>query len=334
MTTLTEMARSGDPPTLRHVLPFFVGLVLFAALALFNEYRGFELWRNYALSGVILGGASTYVIWRNDVRLPHYIQWVIVAGLVLHYGGGSLGSPDKFHMGLFGFHGVNGAYHVISWWDHLTHSVGIGAGTMGIAYVLEVYQYRRRLEWPAWLVWAIAVVSGLAAGVGVELYEYLGKTWFQTIDQGGYVNTMQDLHYNLLGAVLGGGLAVTLNRTRFRKRIENHWGKRGRLPDTYASQMLPPSMTGLLGFVTIPAAAALYLATWYLFRDIPKDDSVLYDPALSVLTWATAVAAVLGPLASIIHTRLQRGRQVPADSGSAPEASRQTNTPEGALEDR
>ncbi len=318
MTTLTEMARSDDPPTLRHVLPFFVGLLISAALALVNEARDFELWRNYALSGVIMGGAATYVIWRYDVRLPHYIQWVMVAALFLHYGGGSLGSPDKFRMGLFGYHGVNGTYHVISWWDHLTHGVGIGASTMGIAYLLEVYQYRRRLDWPAWLLWGMSVLAGLAAGVGVELYEYLGKTWFQTIDQGGYINTMQDLHYNLLGAVLGAGLAVTLNRTRFRQRIEGHWGTRGRLPVTYRSALLPPSMTGFLGFVTIPAITSLWLATWYLFRDIPKDDSVLYDPALTIMTWSAAGAAVLGPLAAIVHARLQRRRQPGAPTEPAP----------------
>ncbi len=324
MTTLTEKARSGDPPTLRHVLPFFVGLIVFAGLALFNDLRHFELWRNYALSGVIMGGISTYVIWRYDVRIPHYIQWVMVAGMFLHYGGGSLGSPDKFRMGLMGFHGVNGTYHVISWWDHLTHGVGIGASTMGIAYLLEVYQYRRRLDWPAWLLWGMSVLAGLAAGVGVELYEYLGKTWFQTIDQGGYINTMQDLHYNLLGAALGAGLAVSLNRTRFRERIESHWGKVGRVPPTYSSQLLPPSMTGFLGFVAIPAVTSLWLATWYLFRTIPPDDSVLYDPALTIMTWSAAAAAVLGPLASIVHARLQRGTQpekpvVQAEAEAAPE---------------
>src|SRR5690348_9141994 len=69
------------------VLPFVVGLACFVVLAAINQLRGFELWRNYALSGDLLGGVSTYLIWRKDLRIPHYIQWVIVAGLLLHYGG-------------------------------------------------------------------------------------------------------------------------------------------------------------------------------------------------------------------------------------------------------
>jgi hypothetical protein len=43
----------------------------------------------------------------------------------------------------------------------------------------------------------------VAIGVAYEVYEFFGKTFFQTIDQGGYINTASDLVSDMLGAGLG-----------------------------------------------------------------------------------------------------------------------------------
>ncbi|MGB0653273.1 MAG: hypothetical protein ACPGQL_08740 [Thermoplasmatota archaeon] len=297
-----------DPRTVGTVRPFLIGIVLCAALAAVNEYRGFELWRNYALSGIVIGGSITYWVWRADVRVPHYIQWGIVAATFTHYGGGSLGSPDPYKMGLFGFHGVNGAYHHFDWWDHLTHGAGIGAATMGLTYLMEVYQLRRGLAWPPWLVGLLGILCGLSAGVGVELYEYLGKTWFQTIDQGGYINTMRDLWYNLLGASIGATLAMLLNRTTLKESMRQRWAVERAIPlgDDRLPGRIPPSMTGFAAFVAIPAATALFLAIDYLFTDVPPDEAPLYDAALTVMTWSAAAAAAASPAGSVLHVHIQR----------------------------
>ncbi|MGB1587014.1 MAG: hypothetical protein ACPHID_08245 [Thermoplasmatota archaeon] len=286
------------------VMPFLVGIASFAGLAAFNEARGFDLWRNYALSGFFLGGATTWVLLRYDVRLPHYIQWVIVGALWTHYGGGSLGSPDPYRMGLLGMHGINGAYHHFDWWDHLTHGVGIGASAMGIAYLFEVYQARRGLQWSASRVFLLTMLASLTAGVAVELYEFLGKQAFQTIDQGGYENTMRDLHFNLIGALVGAGVAIFVNRTQFRERILARWVHDDPVPHDapWWRQMTPP-MTGFIFFTAVPALTALFLATQFFSQAIPPDDGGLYDQALWTLTGATAAALVVGPMATLIHRR-------------------------------
>ena len=291
----------------RTVLPFLAGMGIFLVLATFNEARGFDLWRNYALSGILLGAYPTYLFWRHDVRIPHYIQWTIVAALLTHYGGGSLGSPDPYEMGLLGMHGINGAYHHFGWWDHLTHGVGIGASAMGIAYLFEVYHVRRGLRWSAAAVFLTTVAAALTAGVGVELYEYLGKTAFQTIDQGGYENTMRDLHFNLLGAVAGGGLAVTVNRRRFWDRIQDRW----RVPRAARSRApwwrrATPSMAGFLTFCIVTAGGALFLAARFFTVEVPPDDIHLYDPALRTLAWLTLLGLALAPVAAVLHARTLR----------------------------
>lgn len=294
-------------PDLRTVRPFLVGLACFALLALLNQERGFDLWRNYALSGVALGSTATWALYRWDVRVPHYIQWVIVAALLLHYGGGSLGSPDPYSMGLLGYHGINGAYHVHSWWDNLTHFAGIGAGTMACAYLFDAYQARRGLAWSAGSVLLLAITTGLAAGVGVELYEYLGKEVFQTIDQGGYINTMRDLHFNILGAVAGGVLAVTIDRRRLAGAIERHWGRpTATLQDRPWRQRLPAGMTGFIGFIAPPALMTLVLSMRFLVAAAPTDDLAAYDGALRLLAWSAAAGILVGPLAGFAWARVRR----------------------------
>jgi len=287
---------------LRGVLPFIIGLVSFALLAWFDHVRGFMLWRNYALSGFLLGIPTVWTLYHYDVRIPHYIQWVVVGAMWCHYGGGSLGSPDPYHMGLLGMHGVNGAYHHFDWWDHLTHGAGIGATAMGMAYLFEVYQLRRGLQWGGAGVWLLSLLTSMTIGVGVELYEFLGKTAFQTIDQGGYENTMRDLHFNLIGAGFAGGIAVGLNRTRFRDRIRDQWQAQTLVPlDAPWWQRTTSSMAGITAFVFVPATTALALATRFFAQEIPPDDLHLYDPALNTLTVMTAIAVVAGLVTNRMH---------------------------------
>lgn len=302
-------------PRLAHVMPFVVGLCIFAVLAVLNEARGFTLWRNYALSGVVLGGIATTIFWRKDVRVPKYIQWVIVAGLILHYGGGSLGSPSPFRMGLLGMHGVNGAYHEFTWWDNLTHGVGIGAGAMGIAYLADAYQLRRGLAWSWWAIAGLALLGALTAGVVVELYEYLGKSAFQTIDQGGYVNTMRDLHFNVLGAVVGAAIAILVDRRRLSRQIMRHWGS----PATSKagqpwSTRIPAGTAGFIAFCVPPTTATLALGLRFLAQGPIADNDVAYDHALQAMLWSAVTGLVLGPLVFLASRRRIRSPEPQEES--------------------
>jgi hypothetical protein len=298
--------QAGRPrPPWHTVRPFVIGIACFAVLAAVDQARDFTLWRNYALSGIVLGSITTYILWRADVRIPRYIQWVIVAGLFLHYVGGSMGSPDPFRMGLLDLHGVNGAYHEFSWWDNLTHAVGIGAGAMAIAYLVEVAQLRRGLAWQGWAVGIVALLGALAAGVVVELYEYLGKAAFQTIDQGGYVNTMRDLHFNILGATIGAVLAVVVDRRRIGAAITRRWGRPGTdLAGRPWTERMTPGLTGFVAFAAVPTMATLVLSARFLAQGAVADDAAAYEAALQTLLWSFATGLLLAPLATFGMRRL------------------------------
>jgi hypothetical protein len=297
------------------VRPFVIGIAACGLLALYNESRGLDLWRNYAVTGMMLGSTVTWIMWRTDVRVPAYIQWMILVGLFTHYIGGSLAAVDGFRMGLLGTHGVNGAYHTYEWWDNLTHGLGIAAVAMGTCYLVELYQVRRGLGWTAWQVAVVGILASLAIGVGVELYEFIGKTAFQTIDQGGYANTVADLQFNIVGGVAGGTFAVTVNRMRFWEAIRRRFPP----PERPAERRIPPGMWGILGFIALPALATLYIAARGIGHSVPLEDDVrMYDRALLMLVRSALLACLLGPAAMLAARQRARGPRPEAPTRSAP----------------
>lgn len=298
------MDRTDDTRDWRTVAPALAGLLLCIALAALNEARGFALWRNYALAGLFMGSMLTWLLWHKDLRVPHYIQWMIVVATMLHFGGGSTGSPVRGEEGLLGMRGINGAYHVFSWWDNLTHIAGTTAATLGFAYLLEGYQLRRRLGWRPGALFTFSVAAGLAVGVGVELYEYLGKTLFQTIDQGGYYNTMGDLVSNLVGTGLGATVGVAVNRTVFWERIQAQWGNQVSAPGW---PRMPATFVGALAFILPAAATSLFLAARFLILDLPETEEA-YEHALRILTRSAVTGAMAAPVAAISINEARRRR--------------------------
>ena len=153
------------------------------------------------------------ILWKGRAHIPALPLWIGYSATMLHFIGGSLGAADS-GPGPFCFDGmqpgewlcadgVNGMYHVHPWWDKLVH--GMNSTAIAIAWSLG---WRRMSEHNGWqlsprVVAVTAFSLSVAIGVAYEVYEFFGKTIFQTIDQGGYVNTASDLVSDMLGAGLG-----------------------------------------------------------------------------------------------------------------------------------
>ena len=153
------------------------------------------------------------ILWKGKAHIPALPLWIGYFATMLHFIGGSLGAADS-GPGPFCFDGmqpgewlcadgVNGMYHIHPWWDKLVHSMNSTA--IAIAWSLG---WRRMSEHNGWqlsprVVAFTAFSLSVAIGVAYEVYEFFGKTMFQTIDQGGYVNTASDLVSDMLGAGLG-----------------------------------------------------------------------------------------------------------------------------------
>jgi hypothetical protein len=99
--------------------------------------------------------------------------------------------------------GVNGMYHVHAWWDELVHGTNNAAIAIGWSLAWRRISNHNGWEISPRMIAGICFSLTVAIGVGYEVYEFFGKTVFQTIDQGGYLNTATDLVSNLVGAVAG-----------------------------------------------------------------------------------------------------------------------------------
>ena len=193
--------------------PVMAWLISCLILTVWNLSRGLNLWAGYNFGGVLMALLAIFILWSGRVQMPALPLWIGYSATMLHFVGGSLGAADS-GPGPFCFggmqpgewlcaDGVNGMYHVHPWWDKLVH--GMNSTAIAIAWS---FGWRRMSEHNGWqlspgVVAFTAFSLSVAIGVAYEVYEFFGKTMFQTIDQGGYVNTATDLVSDMLGAGLG-----------------------------------------------------------------------------------------------------------------------------------
>ena len=193
--------------------PLMAWLISCIILTIWNLSRGLNLWAAYNFGGIMMALLAIFILWKGHARLPALPLWIGYFATMFHFFGGSLGAADS-GPGPFCFggmqpgewlcaDGVNGMYHVHPWWDKLVHSMNSTA--IAIAWALG---WRRMSEYHGWqlsprIVAFTAFSLGVAIGVVYEVYEFFGKVFFLTIDQGGYDNTASDLVSDVLGAGLG-----------------------------------------------------------------------------------------------------------------------------------
>jgi len=193
--------------------PLLAWLLSCTILAIWNYNRGLYLWAGYNLGGAVMALLVISFMWSGRIRMPVLPLWFAYIATMLHFFGGSLGAPDH-GPGPFCFDGmqpgdwlcadgVNGMYHVHTWWDKWVH--GSNSLAIGIGWS---FAWRRMSDHNGWnlsprMVAGISLSLSVAIGVGYEVYEFFGSTVFQTIDQGGYLNTASDIVSDLLGAGIG-----------------------------------------------------------------------------------------------------------------------------------
>lgn len=192
---------------MRHsaVAPFSILALSLACLSLATFLEGKRLWAVYNAIGCVATLLFLVVVVKLDLQLPRAATLVMYVTAMLHYVGGSLG-------GHYGIEGINGLYAVFPWWDRMTHFFG----AMGVA--LFAFHVLKLRGWnaPSSALAFFSFVLAVAVGVGVELFEFAGWTFFGTIDQGFYSNTMMDLYDDTTGALFGAavGHAISTGKTK------------------------------------------------------------------------------------------------------------------------
>ncbi|HUR25524.1 MAG TPA: hypothetical protein VM327_05870 [Candidatus Thermoplasmatota archaeon] len=172
--------------------PYVVAFLLVASAVAVNAAIGNRLWLSYSLVGLVGTGTVMALDRAHRWHLPDRLLWWTMVPLAMHYLGGSLSGLHQW--------GTNGLYYALPWWDNLVHLLGAGAAGVGAAYLLGPRLASRQLA--VFLAGCVAATLGMA----VELYEFAGFLWFDTVDQGYYTNTLLDLYYNALGGFTGAWL--------------------------------------------------------------------------------------------------------------------------------
>jgi hypothetical protein len=184
---------AGRPPFVLPSAPYIAcfGIVLVAVAA--NAALHNRLWFTYSLVGLVVV-ATIFALDRVYAwHLPRRLLWWCGVPIAMHYLGGTLSGLHQW--------GSNGLYYALPWWDNLVHFLAAGAVGVAAAYLLAPRLPRQ----PRTVVF-LATCLGAFLGLAVELYEFVGFLWFDTVDQGYYTNTVLDLYYNALGGFAGAWL--------------------------------------------------------------------------------------------------------------------------------
>lgn len=203
-------------------LPTVIIVTTFVLIGIWDHFRDLTLWRNYCFVGAIMFSILGAIVWDGRYMIPRTAFWLGYVGYLLHFVGGSLGAADR-GPGPFCFgdlepgqwlcaDGVNGMYHVHDIWDRLTHGVAGIAGGYGMTISWRRISNSRRYGLSNSTLFWLGASLTIGLTNSFEVYEFFGKTWFGTIDQGGYHNTAGDLVSNVIGSCAGAALGLMLDR--------------------------------------------------------------------------------------------------------------------------
>lgn len=184
-----------------------LNLAVFAPLAL---RRGNGEFLIYAVVIVIIGGL---VLWRQPrVRFSAPLLVGLTVWAVLHMAGGILVVGSDVLYGLMVLPILDEP--PILRYDQLVHAFGFGVATGMCHHVLRNYLRPEIDRWFA--LGCLVVFMGLGVGALNEIIEFGAVLALPQTGVGGYENTLLDLVFDLIGAIVAAAWIVTRERMRTR----------------------------------------------------------------------------------------------------------------------
>ncbi|PKK86667.1 MAG: hypothetical protein CVT48_00110 [Thermoplasmata archaeon HGW-Thermoplasmata-1] len=122
-------------------------------------------------------------------------------------------------------------YHTIDFWDHITHGLSHLAIVIGVAYWFRMGEDRGKVSISPLLCLSAVILISIGVGAIFEVREYAFSYVFDTIDQGGYDNTLQDIMFNIIGSLIGGIIMIAITsspKSESGGRFVRYVGKNGR----------------------------------------------------------------------------------------------------------
>jgi putative membrane protein len=177
---------------------FFVNvgyLTVFSAIAATRSNTEFLL---YAAIVLLAAGG---ILWRQRVlRIDASILWGLTVWGLLHMSGGLIRVGDGVLYEVVLLPLIRRGELVVLRFDQCVHAFGFGVATCLCHHVLSK-SLRRDARLGAGF-WVLIVLMGCGVGAVNEMVEFLAVLIMPETGVGGYENTMLDLVFNAIGAVM------------------------------------------------------------------------------------------------------------------------------------
>lgn len=203
LTPPLRAAHNGAMLVTRRELPILVVNLIYIPAFTLIAFRG----RNYEFllyAGIVLLAAAL-VLWRQrTVKFTPLILWGLTIWGLLHMAGGNIRVAGDV---LYGFQLIP----VFMRYDQFVHALGFGTATLVCYHLLLPYLKPEGTSWGMLAV--LIVLMGCGVGALNETVEFLAVLIMPETGVGGYDNTMWDLVFNLIGALIAVGY-LTWQRAR------------------------------------------------------------------------------------------------------------------------
>lgn len=164
--------------------------------------------------GVIVFFFILILITLKKTRFPNTILWGLTIWALLHLIGGLAEYADGIvFYKLVIIEIFRNSNFVILKYDQFVHAFGFGITTLIAHHLIKPY-LGKKVRWSVYSV--LLVLMGMGAGVLNEIIEFLAVLAVPETGVGGYYNTMWDIVFNTIGAIIA---VVWINLKRLRQEI-------------------------------------------------------------------------------------------------------------------
>lgn len=175
----------------------FNSLVLFLGAIYFLAFRDLE----FIIYVVVIAAIYLFVLKTLKYTMfPVWLLWFFSAWGIAHILGGAivLDNAVLFAYKIYPFLDLGGEFYILKY-DQLVHMYLYGVISVMIFHVMRMYF---KIREKTLLVFLIAVLGSAGIGTLNEIMEFLVATNIPENGVGGYENTMLDISFNLLGALI------------------------------------------------------------------------------------------------------------------------------------
>ncbi len=188
------------------VLVALASLVVVGVVEVVSDYdylaRRLALLSTNLITFVFLLSAAGYLKRRFGERLPWVVYWVAASGVWLD----ALGNFQNYYTRYW-------------WWDNVTHAGGTLAAAVSIYVFIRLILRRRGLVLGPGLEGMVIVAIGTTFSAFYEISEWWGDLLFDTRRVGDRFDTVSDLWYNFLGALVVVLVGAWIERRRRRAAL-------------------------------------------------------------------------------------------------------------------